>query len=443
MALEHTGAGAIERDVDVSARPFFEKAETSMRDPMSQLSEPRAAVRQTRRIFLGTAIASSAAILGPLRSLAETVKPVMIRDVDIFPIDIPVSRAEHEAGHDHHFLVVKVVTDAGVRGYSFAGPQSEVLPEVRKRLVGQDLFAIERHLRHGLIQWGGVEHALWDAIGKLAGQPVYKLLGGSSDRVKAYVTCVWKGKLDQSHVPYEEQARMAVKLKQAGFQGMKIRAWRPNPMDDVAACGAIKQTVGPDFAVMFDRTADRPAAGGQKVWDYQTGLEVARGLQEKGAYWLEEPFAREDYVSPARLAAEVNIPITGGEGYRGLGAFRECLIHKTYDILQPEGSGSGGILTCVKVAALAQAFGLPCILHGSMSLRVAGWLQATLAVGSEWQELALISPPLLPQEQWSPGLKVLKSQEVFSIRDGLILAPEHPGIGLDVDEQAVERFRSG
>jgi L-alanine-DL-glutamate epimerase-like enolase superfamily enzyme len=396
----------------------------------------------TRRELLHATMAATAALFGPLRSLAAAVKPILIRDVDIFPIEIPVTPAEHDVGLDHRFMVVKIETDAGVRGYSFAGPRPEVLPEVRKVLVGQDLFAVDRHLRHGLIAWGGVEHAVWDAIGKIAGRPVYKLLGGSAERVKAYVTCVWKGKLDQSQVPYKEQARMAVKLKQAGFKGMKIRAWRPNPMDDVVACGVIKEVVGSEFALMFDRTAHRPEDAGQRVWDYETGLQVARGLQEKGAYWLEEPFARDDYLSPAKLAAEVEILITGGEGYRGLDAFRECLIHHTYDILQPEGSGSGGILTCVRVAALAQAFRLPCILHGSMALRVAGWLQATLAVGSEWQELALITPPLLPQEQWLPGLKVLKSQDVFAIREGMILAPEHPGIGLDVDEEAIGRFRS-
>jgi D-galactarolactone cycloisomerase len=395
----------------------------------------------TRREFLRAAVATSAVIVGPLRALAEAVKPVTIRDVDVVPIEIPVSQAEHNAGFDHQFTAVKLETDAGVRGYSFAGPRPDVVPDVRKVLVGQDLFAVERHLRHGLIQWGGVEHALWDAIGKIAGRPVFKLLGGSSDRAKAYATCVWQGNLDQSHVPYEEQARMALKLKKAGFKGMKIRAWRPNPMDDVAACGVIKQAVGSDFALMFDRTAHRPEEAGQRVWDYETGLRVARGLQEKEAYWLEEPFARDDYRSPARLASEVDILITGGEGYRGLGPFRECLIHKTYDILQPEGRGSGGILTCLKVAALAEAFGLPCILHGTTALRLAGWLQATLAFGSQWQELALVTPPLLPEEQWSPGLKVLKAKEVFSIRDGMILAPEQPGIGLDVDEDAIERFR--
>jgi hypothetical protein len=90
---------------------------------------------------------------------------------------------------------------------------------------------------------------------------------------------------------------------------MKIRAWRPNPLDDVEACRVIKKAVGPDFALMYDRTAVRPGW----VWDYPTALKVARGLEREGAYWLEEPFDGYDLQGPARLAAEVDIPITGGE----------------------------------------------------------------------------------------------------------------------------------
>ena len=162
----------------------------------------------TRREFSAARRRPWRRVLAPVRALAAAVKPVKIRGVDIFPIEIPVSPAEHDAGVDHRFTVVRVETDAGVRGYSFAGPPSpRALAEVRTILVGQDLFAIERHLRHGLIRWGGVEHALWDAIGKVAGQPVSKLLGGTSDRVKAYVTCVWKGKLDQSHVATRTRPR--------------------------------------------------------------------------------------------------------------------------------------------------------------------------------------------------------------------------------------------
>ena len=395
----------------------------------------------TRRQFLGFSLAAVAPWLAPIRALAAAVKPVKIRDVHVFGITLPVTSEERRANVYHHYLVVRIDTDAGIRGYSFAGPSPAALPRIKKLLVGQDLFAIERHLKHGLLEWGGVEHALWDAIGKLAGQPVHRLLGGSARSVKAYITCVWPGNPDQSQVSYDEQARMAVKLKQAGFKGMKIRAWRPEPLADVEACGVIKEAVGPGFQLMFDRTAHAPKQAGQKVWDYATGLKVARGLQEKGALWLEEPFARDDYLSPARLAAEVDLLITGGEGFRGLDSFRECVIHKTYDILQPEGRGSGGIFTCRQVGTLAEAFHLPCILHGTMGLQLAGWLQATLAIGAPWQELALITPPLLPQEQWAPASKVLKSGDLFTIRDGMIMAPEYPGLGLDLDEEAIERYR--
>ena len=283
---------------------------------------------------------------------------------------------------------------------------------------------------------------MWDAVGKIAGQPVYRLLGGHSDRVKAYLTCVWKGNSDQSQVSYREQADMAVKVRNAGFKGMKIRVWRPNPLHDADACREIRAAVGPDFAIMFDRTAHAPVqAANQKIWDYDTGLRAARALQRAGAYWVEEPFARDDYETPARLAAAVDIPITGGEGYVGIEPFHQCLTHKTYDILQPDGRNAGGILNCRKVGIMAEAFHVPCILHGTMALMLAGWVQASLAIGSEWQEVALITPPLLPREQWSPCLKVVKSGELFRIEDGHLLAPEFPGLGLDVNPDALKEYR--
>ncbi|MCW5981881.1 MAG: mandelate racemase/muconate lactonizing enzyme family protein [Bryobacteraceae bacterium] len=394
----------------------------------------------SRREWLGL---SAALFLEPVRRVEAAVKPVRIRDVECFEINIPVSKAESEAGVNHRYSVVKVMTDAGVNGISFAGPGQNEAHAVRKVLGGKDLFNIEQHLKDGLGAWGGVEHAVWDAIGKIAGQPAYRLLGGSQSSVKAYLTCVWRGNPDQSHVAFGEQAEMAAKIKQAGFKGMKIRAWRPNPTDDAEALAEIRRAVGPDFAVMFDRTAHVPETAGQKIWDYETGLRVARALEKHNATWLEEPFARDDYESPARLAAAVDIAITGGEGYSGVEPFRQCLLHRTYDILQPEGRGSGGIFTCRKVAALAEAFHVPCILHGTMGLMLAGWLQATLAIGSEWQEVALIWPPLMPDEQWAPSLRVLKSKELIAIREGMLLGPDYPGIGLDVDEDALEKFRVG
>lgn len=391
----------------------------------------------SRREFLG----ASAAMAG-VAKLRAAVKPVRITGLDSFAIDIPVSPAEHKAGFQHRFQVAKITTDAGVTGYSFAGPPPSALNSLRTIVVGKDLFAVEDFLRKGLNRQAGVEHAIWDAIGKIAGQPVFKLLAGPRDRLKAYFTCVWSGPADQSHVPPKDQVAMAVKLQGAGFQAMKMRIWRPNPMDDVAACRQILAATGKTFRLMVDRTAQMPVSmANQQVWDFDTGLKVARALQDAGVYWLEEPFHRDDYDSPAKLARLVDIPITGGEGYSSLEPYKQCLLHKSYDILQPDPRQAGGILMCRKVAVLAESFHVPSIPHGFIGLPLAGWFQAALAMGSEWQEVTMVSPPLLPQEQWSPGLKVLRSKEMFVFEQGQILAPPYPGLGLDIDEEALDKYR--
>jgi len=255
--------------------------------------------------------------------------------------------------------------------------------------------------------------------------------------IPVYLTCVWPGKDDQSDVPYRLQAETAVRIQKAGFKAMKVRAWRPRALDDVQACAEIRSAVGPDFSIMFDRTAH---ISGQ-VWDYNTALLVARGLERHQAYWLEEPFARDDFLSPARLARDADIPITGGESYQGLDPFRECCMHGTYDILQPDGIIAGGILTVRKIAAMAEGFHTRVVMHGTLGLSLAGWLQANAAIGGQWQELAIVDPDLLPEEQWGPGLKILKTPVMFGFRDGEIQVPQGPGLGLDINDEAVEEFR--
>lgn len=393
----------------------------------------------SRRTFVTALGTMTAALTEPVRLVAAAAKPVRIKNIDIFPIEIPIPREELEMGKYARNTFYEVETDVGVRGYCFdRGAEYRLLEKViRPALVGKDLFAIEQHLKAGLGQWGGVEQAIWDAIGKIAGQPVYRLLGGSKSRLKVYLTCVWKGKADQSHVPYKDQAEWALKVKQAGITGMKIRVWRPNSNDDADACGEIRAAVGPDFSIMVDRNV----GPGGHLWDYLTALRVARALEKHNVAWLEEPFSRDDFFSPARLAREVDILISGGERFQGLAPYRECLVQETYDILQPDVVISGGIFTVRKIAAMAEAFRKPVLLHGSMGLRLAGWLQSSAAFGAEWQELAIITPPLMPEEQWSPALKVLNSKTLFTIRDGHIEVPQGPGLGLDVNREAVGQYR--
>jgi D-galactarolactone cycloisomerase len=370
---------------------------------------------------------------------------VRIADVDVFDIEIPMSSDELEVGKLNRYTVVRVDTDAGVSGISFAGrthvdfsgqPLASQLEAIRSTLCGEDLFAVDQHLRRGLLGWGAIEHALWDAIGRLAGQPVYRLLGGTREGIRAYVTCARKGSL-ASAASAEEHAEIALRVRDAGFRGMKIRAWHANPFDVVEASAAIRDAVGDDLAIMVDRTAHWSGS----VWSFDTALTVAQGLERFRVAWLEEPFGYDDFELSARLAREVDIPIAGGEGYRGLEPFRQAIQHGSLAILQPDAVIAGGILTVVKVAALAEAFGLHCIVHGAEGLSIAGWLQASAAIGANWQEIVVVGPPFV-QEQWSPGIKVLKSgSPLLTIRNGEVQLPTGPGLGLDVDEAALIEYR--
>jgi D-galactarolactone cycloisomerase len=262
------------------------------------------------------------------------------------------------------------------------------------------------------------------------------MLGGSRDRLRVYRTCVFPGKQDQSDVPYETQAAFAVRLKKAGYTAMKIRAWRPRPMDDVEACGVIRQAAGPDFDIMFDRTAVRPGW----VWDYRTALQVARGLEKHRALWLEEPFDGYDLQGPARLAAEVDIQITGGELGKSIHTFLAYLVNKTYDIVQPDARICGGIWISRKIGVLAEAFGVPCIQHGTAGPSLAGYIQAGCAMPNcEFQEI--IGGPELPEEQWAPARKLFRTPDVFRVERGYIHLPDTPGIGLDINEDALQEYR--
>lgn len=364
---------------------------------------------------------------------------IRITNVESFAVQVP-----HQ-GRQHHYPVTRVHTDAGVAGTSFLGTPAGLLQSwVKPTLVGDDLFAVDRHLQRLQMQggetraqlWSGVEHAMWDAIGRIAKQPVARLLGAARDRLRIYRTCVWPGKPDQSDVSYETQAQYAVRLQKAGYTGMKVRAWRPRPMDDVDMVGVVRQAVGKDFHIMLDRTAVRPGW----VWDYQTAFQVARGLERHGAYWLEEPFDGYDLMGPARLAAEVDILITGGELGNSVYHFLQFLRHKTYDVVQPDTRICGGIWIAKKISVLAEAFGVPCIQHGNSGLALAGYIQAGCAMTNcEWQEM--IGGPELPEEELAPALKLVRTPYVFRIEKGYVHLTDQPGLGLDLNEDAIKEYR--
>lgn len=400
----------------------------------------------TRRKALSAVALGGSLIPSAVRS-SESYSPFfpvtedapVITGIENFHLRIPWPKEEVEAGMLNRINMVKVTTDSGITGYATGRPiQPEDLQKVREIFIGRTPFALERHIRPYLVKCASVEHAFWDIIGKIAGMPVHKLWGGDREEIKCYLTCVWPGKPDQSDVPYQRQADHALYYKKKGFKALKMRAWRPRPLDDADAVRTIREAVGPEFDIMIDRTAARPGW----VWNFETGLRMAREFEALGVKWLEEPFDLHDYLPHKKLAAMVDIPITGGELDNDVFEFARCFKEDYFDGVNADGHLCGGMSVLKKIADLAVALGKMCIPHGIHSTDLAGQLQVVAACPDiPIEEIVMVVPPLLPQEQWRPALKILNTPSLYTIRDGFIQIPQGPGLGIDYNEDAIAEYR--
>jgi D-galactarolactone cycloisomerase len=371
------------------------------------------------------------------RSPSRTATARIAR-TEVFPINLPATPEQVRTGYFHRYVVVRMTTTDGVQGHSFAGPvDRSVWPLVVEATEGAPIDDIDGMLRRGLDRGHGAEHAAWDALGKTLGVPVHALLGGArSTDLQAYLTVVWPGDPSQSQVDTAEVVDTILGYEAAGFRGIKIRAWR-EPGAIAPLCEAVLAQTGPGFTLMVDRTAH--VSG--ETWSYDRALAEGRELQEAGVRWLEEPLDRYDLAGQGRLARQLDLQIVGGEGYTSPAEFAAALVAGSFDVIQPDPAIANGILPTVRVAAMAEALGVPVCLHGTGGLRLPGWLQAAALIGPEWQELAIVPPTLHPDEAWSLNDAVLGASP-WSIRDGRITVPTGPGLGLDVDAAALDRYRT-
>ncbi len=365
---------------------------------------------------------------------------MIVTGIESFVCRLPVSEKAARHGVRPEVAVTRVTTDVGIVGYEFTPTSAVNLERARRIVVRQDPHHIERFVQDGLLSSPAVEVALWDIVGKAAELPIKDLLGNARDRIPCYITCVWPGAPDQSDVSYDTQAADLRHYKERGFTAAKIRSFRQPITADLDAVAVIREAVGgrEEFQIMIDRTG---AASGT-VWTLDEAIIMARGYERLEVTWLEEPMNRGDVFEHARLRETVEIPIAGGEGDRGLAMFAKYLKHGAFDILQPEPMNCGGLLTTKKIAAMAEGYGIDCVPHGTHGLRLASRLQIEATLPNCWiLEVALVNPPLLPWEQWEHCLALVDQDTLFDIVDGDFIIPDRPGIGIEVNDEAVERYR--
>lgn len=357
-----------------------------------------------------------------------------VTEVESFHVEVPLT-ADQEGRHLYnHTGITRIRTDAGITGYGFTACDAAAVSDL---LVSRDPLLIERHVQDGLGDWYGAENALWDIAGKVAGLPLHRLLGACRTEVPLYLTCVWPGAADQTDFTPRQQAEDIARYAAAGYRAVKIRSWRPDPLEDVEVIRLVRQLVGgrDRLEVMVDRTGQYSGS----TWDYDTALRVARALEEVDATWLEEPFQRGDVELHARLRRETCIAVTGGE-HQSLDVYWPYLKGEAFDIVQPHCANV--YLHLKKIASLAELAGVECIFHGSHGLDLAGSLQLAATIPScRIHEVVYTTPPALPHEAWAPLGALVKGGRLYDVRHGSVHLSDAPGLGVEVDEEAVDRFR--
>jgi L-rhamnonate dehydratase len=266
----------------------------------------------------------------------------------------------------------------------------------------------------------GIEIALWDIAGKAAGKPISALLGGARrNKIKAYASTL------MPDTP-KEAARIARQHRDAGFKALKL-GWGPLGQStdlDIALVAAAREAIGDDMDLMIDIG---------KGWEsVRQGIDCARRMERYTPAWIEEPFWPDDYAKYAALAAATSIPIAGGEEETTLADFERLIDKGSAEIVQPDVTRAGGIMECLRIADLARRRGRRCVPHAwSTGVIKAATLQVLAAMEeAEYMEYCVQTTELNQQ----------LVAEQFDVVNGEVEIPTKPGLGIEIDEDALRRF---
>lgn len=329
--------------------------------------------------------------------------------------------------------LLAIETDAGITGHAFLGSSRNgadseagtVITALKPMLVGEDPFAREKlnarlwtRIRQTTTRAiGAIDIALWDLAGKALGVPVYKLLGQYRDAIPAYASSA----VMSSPEAYAEEA---VRYRDAGWAAYKIHP--PQKLrEDIAICRAVRKAVGDEFRVMLDSTWG---------YDFPTALRVGKVIEELGYYWYEDPLHDQDVYNYVKLRQALRIPLMATEyPMTGLEGYAEWIMSRATDYLRGDVTVKGGITTVVKTAHLAQAFRMNYeIHHAGNSLNNLANLHVAMSIpNTEFFEV------LLPAEAQKYGLL----EEIEIGADGMVRAPDKPGLGAEIDFALIERNR--
>ncbi len=255
-----------------------------------------------------------------------------------------------------------------------------------------------------------IDTALWDLRCRRAKLPLFQMLGGSKSSVPCYTT---EG--GWLHIDTDALVKDAVDAKAKGFAGSKIKIGKPHLSQDRERLGAVREAVGPDYEIMVDANQSFSRA---------EATRRARMLEEFDIAWFEEPLPADNILEHAQLAASTSVPIAVGESMYSISQFKDYLVCGGASILQVDVARIGGITPWMKVAHMAEAFGVPICPHFLMELHAS----------------LVCAIPNAPWLEYIPQLDTI-TKSGLNIENGLASPSQQPGLGINWDWNAVDDAR--
>ena len=352
--------------------------------------------------------------------------------------------------HETRGALLRITCDDGTSGHVIASPgdvpESLIEQFIRPVLVGSDPMRWELQWQK-LYKWQrgsgmrltdrvlcAVELALWDLVGKITGQPVWKLIGGYNDKILAYGSTMCGDDMEGGLATAEDYGQFAEWLvKQRGYKAVKLHTWMPpipgapDVRMDYAACAAVREAVGPDIPLMLDPNHWYSRA--DTLW-------LGQRLEELNFLWMEEPMEEASLSSYQWLSSNLSrLNILGPESMAGKHWTRaEWAAKGACDMLRTGVWDVGGIGPSMKIAHLAESFGMSCEVHGTGAgnLAVAGAIRNT-----SFYERGLLHPFI---DYDVPKAYQRRIDDEMD-EEGFVHLRDMPGLGQDLDLDYIEAHR--
>lgn len=359
----------------------------------------------------------------------------IIQKIELLMVDLvpKVLRTDAIQSFESQQTPMVILTDSdGVVGVGYTytigqgGPAivSLLKETLAPQLIGQDPENIERIWRTLLfsthatavgaitsLALATIDTALWDMRCKRVNIPLHKALGGAKDKVPMYTT---EG--GWLHIDTNDLVDDALRAKEQGFAGAKIKIGRPHLSEDRERLRAVRDAVGDHFEIMVDAN---------QCFTRAEATRRARMLEEFDIAWFEEPMPADDVMEHQSLAASTSVPIAVGESMYSISQFKDYLVLGCASIVQVDVARIGGITPWLKVAHMAEAFNVPVCPHFLMELHVS----------------LVCAVPNAPWLEYIPQLDEI-TLSGMSIDSGHAIPSAEAGLGIDWDWAEINKRRN-